>query len=1185
MSLSTSWLPPIGEVLLGRYYVIELVGKGPIGAVYRVVDRALDRQLAIKVLHPDLFDIRNKDTNSFRVMRARAHLSEHVASIHEVYLDGKDLGAPFLVEELISGPNLRQLMQRRADSGGILTFSEIRLVMEGLCKALRAIHRLSIHGNLKPENVFLLGSAIRVTDPYYLIGRTRLNWFPGEFPLRDHYLASEQLMRGQEESIQSDIFALGMIFGEMIVGEAVRFGVPLSDQGPEVPAGADRLFLKATANESLNRYATIDSFLAELRRVLPDEASRVDVEDPDTQIVQLTDVLTSDEIARIAAINRARQAERAQNRQGDTISEAYVVEAPEAETVHDVFDLEEVEELAFVTPVEIAPKPTASLVADEDVLDRTMIDTPERLEQRLQQAVSDRESQRPQQATDLSETPLPDENVAGTGDDAVIELDSDDLSPNSESDLALDVAREHRGWGPQQPRDAETPTPTLAGLSGGFSLSNTLNSTATADNSLAETQVINRNNRHKTVLVSGTAGNLTPAPTVVVASGTDDDEGLTLIGDEEENDSDHGIIPVQSTTPPPAPPGETPKGKNPIDPRLRSFAAAQDLEEPTLMTTLGEIGEVELRPHPKKKKNKKKKTSGNTTIVVPPPLQAANSKPVNVRVAVPVEESSNRATAMVPVVPDTPKPRPESQTVAPLAPAVPKNHPKATPPTPKVTAAPTRQPVAAAKKHEKSSGVAWTIAALLIVGIAAIVWIVVSKQSDSDTAQHAAGIGTPATPTATPVTQPVAVPPAEEPDVTLPQLQQPAVEDTATPPADTAPVLPNDVTVDDTKLRFANSRRTLDETNDEPETGTDPQEKVVEDNTLAAVVPLSGPRRHRWAMEPTPIENRNPMDPQQPTPEDAKKSAEEQAKKAALDEAKKAADAQKAAEQQAKKDEAKRAEEEAKKALALAKKAELAEKKAAEEAKKNELAMAATKDAAAQKTALAEKKAAEAEAKKLALAEKKAIAEAKKAEAEAKKAEALAKKKAEAEAKKAARLAAKTAAEEGPPVAGCPGGMRKIERNVTRTVAGQNVIERTIYCIDAYEYPGKGSIPKTGISWHGAASACQAKGKRLCTSGEWKGACGGKYPYGGIYEPSFCNTMGENGEERPVVAAGSFAKCKSPYGLYDMSGNVSEWTADKTVNGGNSTQDGDSATCSRSPTRMESSSSGSVGFRCCADPE
>jgi hypothetical protein len=137
------------------------------------------------------------------------------------------------------------------------------------------------------------------------------------------------------------------------------------------------------------------------------------------------------------------------------------------------------------------------------------------------------------------------------------------------------------------------------------------------------------------------------------------------------------------------------------------------------------------------------------------------------------------------------------------------------------------------------------------------------------------------------------------------------------------------------------------------------------------------------------------------------------------------------------------------------------------------------------------------------------------------------------------------------------------------------------YCVDKYEYPGKGSMPQTNVSLVQAQQGCKARGRRLCTASEWRGACGATFPYGGNYEASTCNTMDVLGSTRPIAASGSFPRCKSGWGTYDMVGNVAEWTRGGTIHGGSNQLDGQSANCNRRLKRLGTSSK--VGYRCCAD--
>jgi formylglycine-generating enzyme required for sulfatase activity len=110
------------------------------------------------------------------------------------------------------------------------------------------------------------------------------------------------------------------------------------------------------------------------------------------------------------------------------------------------------------------------------------------------------------------------------------------------------------------------------------------------------------------------------------------------------------------------------------------------------------------------------------------------------------------------------------------------------------------------------------------------------------------------------------------------------------------------------------------------------------------------------------------------------------------------------------------------------------------------------------------------------------------------------------------------------------------------------------YCIDRYEYPNQaGKKPRTEVSWEEAQALCAAQSKRLCSSDEWERACRGaegwSWSYGDRFDPKRCNTplQGRDGpgeEALPIAPAGSFEQCRSPEGVHDLNGNVSEWVAD-----------------------------------------
>ena len=143
------------------------------------------------------------------------------------------------------------------------------------------------------------------------------------------------------------------------------------------------------------------------------------------------------------------------------------------------------------------------------------------------------------------------------------------------------------------------------------------------------------------------------------------------------------------------------------------------------------------------------------------------------------------------------------------------------------------------------------------------------------------------------------------------------------------------------------------------------------------------------------------------------------------------------------------------------------------------------------------------------------------------------------------------------------------------------------YCVDTYEYPGPGKVPKTNVTRTTAEALCGRDGKRLCSSREWRAACVGRgqsnYPYGRQFNASRCATEDDEGEERSVSRSGRFKRCRSASGAYDMVGNVGEWTSDGRVRGGDVAASDEDASCTASERRSPAYAGGRVGFRCCAD--
>src|SRR5687767_4981289 len=139
----------VGTNLAGRYDVLALIGRGGMGAVYRVLDRELDEVVALKVIRGDLADEREmieKFRSEVRLARRVTH-----ANVARTFALGKSDNVMFCTMELVEGESLAQVLRRRA-----LPIEEAATIATAICDALIAAHAAGvIHRDIKPDNIML----------------------------------------------------------------------------------------------------------------------------------------------------------------------------------------------------------------------------------------------------------------------------------------------------------------------------------------------------------------------------------------------------------------------------------------------------------------------------------------------------------------------------------------------------------------------------------------------------------------------------------------------------------------------------------------------------------------------------------------------------------------------------------------------------------------------------------------------------------------------------------------------------------------------------------------------------------------------------------------------------------------------------------------------------------------------
>src|SRR5688500_4904034 len=203
----------VGTVVSGRYRVVARLGAGGMATIYRAVDESLERDVAIKVLHPHLAD------DELLLKRFRAEARSAAGLLHPNIVNVFDQGVadlPFIVMEYVDGPSLRDVLHDR----GRLTPREVLAIAEPVCNALARAHAAGlVHRDVKPENVLIAADGtVKVAD--FGIARAiadTSHTATGTLVGSVHYLAPE-LMQGATATDRSDQYALGVVIFELLTG-------------------------------------------------------------------------------------------------------------------------------------------------------------------------------------------------------------------------------------------------------------------------------------------------------------------------------------------------------------------------------------------------------------------------------------------------------------------------------------------------------------------------------------------------------------------------------------------------------------------------------------------------------------------------------------------------------------------------------------------------------------------------------------------------------------------------------------------------------------------------------------------------------------------------------------------------------------------------------------------------------
>ncbi len=269
------FVPPAPEELakeFGQLEVIELLGQGGMGAVYKARQPGLDRLVALKILPPQVGPDPAFTERFTREARALAKLNHpHIISVYD--FGRTESGLYYFVMEFVDGTDLRQVIRARQASP-----REALAIIPQICDALQFAHEEGIvHRDIKPENILLdKKGRVRIAD----FGLAKLLDRPATaYTLTDpaqkmgtpHYMAPEQIEHPHDVDHRADIYSLGVVFYEMLTGELPlgRFAPP--SKKVQVDVRLDQVVLKTLEKEPELRYQQASQIRTDVETICSDE--------------------------------------------------------------------------------------------------------------------------------------------------------------------------------------------------------------------------------------------------------------------------------------------------------------------------------------------------------------------------------------------------------------------------------------------------------------------------------------------------------------------------------------------------------------------------------------------------------------------------------------------------------------------------------------------------------------------------------------------------------------------------------------------------------------------------------------------------------------------------------------------------------------------------------------------------
>ena len=284
---------PKGTTFANRYEIIEELGKGGMGKVYKAIDKEINEEVALKFLKPEIAEdkrIIERFRNELKFARRIAH--KNVCKMYHLAIEEKTL---YITMEYVPGVSLKEFIQ---NSGRLPKDEAIDIALQ-ICRGLAEAHELGVvHRDLKPQNIMIDAKGhVKIMD----FGIARSSMAKGVTQTgmiigTPDYMSPEQA-EGREADQRSDIYSLGVMLYEMVTGE-VPFGGDSAlsiaikhktERAPDprtlnekVSESMSAVILKCMEKESEQRYQSAEELLAELNKLKEDMPTEAVLPKPQT---------------------------------------------------------------------------------------------------------------------------------------------------------------------------------------------------------------------------------------------------------------------------------------------------------------------------------------------------------------------------------------------------------------------------------------------------------------------------------------------------------------------------------------------------------------------------------------------------------------------------------------------------------------------------------------------------------------------------------------------------------------------------------------------------------------------------------------------------------------------------------------------------------------------------------------